>query len=117
MLPWGTQEMVEEQVNEVTKLNAIINNMEKEMMNLKEAYERQVELRNWTGLTLIDRNDELCILHEKENMQEQVIRRGEVELKKKEDEVRPHAHFRALSLLSPLLLPLLLCRRGGCGWR
>lgn len=34
---------------------------------------------------LIDRNDELCILYEKANIQESIIRNGEIELRKKEE--------------------------------
>ena len=39
------------------------------MLRMKKQYETQVEQRNWTGITLIDRNDELCILYEKANIQ------------------------------------------------
>jgi hypothetical protein len=37
---------------------------------------------------LIDRNDELCILYEKHNLQESILRDGELQLKKREDEMR-----------------------------
>ena len=40
-------------------------------------YEVAVEERNYTGIQLIDRNDELCILYEKSNIQEQIMRNGE----------------------------------------
>lgn len=30
-----------------------------------------IESRNFTGIMLIDRNDELCILYEKSNIQDQ----------------------------------------------
>ena len=42
-------------------MNSIINGMEKEMLQLKKQYEIAVEARNYTGVQLIDRNDELCI--------------------------------------------------------
>lgn len=35
-----------------------------------------MEDRNHTGIMLIDRNDELCILYEKANTQEEVMRKG-----------------------------------------
>lgn len=82
------QDMVDEQISEIDKLNAIINQAEKEMLRMKKQYETQVEQRNWTGITLIDRNDELCILYEKANMQEEVLKSGEIELRKREDEIR-----------------------------
>jgi hypothetical protein len=46
------------------------------------------ENRNYTGIQLIDRNDELCILYEKANIQENILRSGEMEIKKLEDEIR-----------------------------
>ena len=63
---------MDEQIAEVDKLNAIINSVEREMLRLKKQYETVVDARNLTGITLIDRNDELCILYEKCNMQEEV---------------------------------------------
>ena len=57
------QETVEQQIVEIDKLNSIINAMEKEMLTLKQQYETAVDARNYTGIQLIDRNDELCILY------------------------------------------------------
>jgi len=82
------QEQVEQQIVEIDKLNSIINTMEKEMLALKKKYENAVEQRNYTGVQLIDRNDELCILYEKSNLQEQTLKRGEIEIRKREDEIR-----------------------------
>ena len=45
-----------------------------------QEYEGVVEDRNHTGIMLIDRNDELCILYEKANTQEEVMRRGKAHL-------------------------------------
>jgi hypothetical protein len=39
------------------------------VFRLKKMYEFAVEDRNYTGIQLIDRNDELCILYEKANIQ------------------------------------------------
>ena len=39
------------------------------MLKLRKQYEVAIESRNYTGITLIDRNDELCILYEKNNIQ------------------------------------------------
>ncbi len=54
---------------QVDKLNSLINGSEREMIRLRQAYADAVEHRNMTGIQLIDRNDELCILHEKFNIQ------------------------------------------------
>merc|ERR1711964_59295 len=48
-----------------------------EMVILKCNYEKAVEARNFTGIQLIDRNDELCILWEKANIQEKLLKKGE----------------------------------------
>lgn len=37
---------------------------------------------------MIDRNDELCILYEKSNVQENILRKSEVAVKGLEDEIR-----------------------------
>ena len=37
-----------------------------------------MEQRNLTGVQLIDRNDELCILYERSNQQQETIKKGEL---------------------------------------
>merc|ERR1719174_2502977 len=58
------------------------------MVVLKRAYEKAVEARNFAGIQLIDRNDELCILWEKANIQEKLLKRGEDAMLSKDEEVR-----------------------------
>lgn len=82
------QSISQQQVQEIGKLNAIINTLEKEMIDLKHKHESACESRNYTGIQLIDRNDELCILYEKSNIQESVQKKGEKEIRAKEDEIR-----------------------------
>jgi len=82
------QEVVDQQIAEIDKLNSVINSIEKEMLRLKKLYEVAVEERNYTGIQLIDRNDELCILYEKSNIQEQILKNGEVELNVRDEEIR-----------------------------
>lgn len=79
---------MEQQLVEIDKLNAIINTIERDMLRLKRHYETAVEDRNYTGIQLIDRNDELCILYEKHNIQEQVLTKGELELQSREEDIR-----------------------------
>jgi len=47
-----------------------------------------VEQRNWAGLALIDRNDELCVLYEKAHVQEGVLMQAELQTRAREDEIR-----------------------------
>jgi uncharacterized protein YoxC len=82
------QSTVEQQIQEIDKLNVVINNLEKEMLELKAKYERAVEERNVTGVQLIDRNDELCVLYERSNQQKEALKRGELELVRKVEELR-----------------------------
>lgn len=80
--------LVGQSVAEIENLNAVINGIEREMLKLKRSYEVSVEERNYTGIQLIDRNDELCILYEKSNMQQATLRKGEAEIRKREEETR-----------------------------
>jgi chromosome segregation ATPase len=82
------ESFVTQQLNEINKLNVIINSLEKDMIELKQKYEIVCESRNYTGIQLIDRNDELCILYEKCNIQESIQKKGESEIRVKEDEIR-----------------------------
>lgn len=82
------QGIVEQQIMEIDKLNVIINTLEKDMLDLKKQYERSVEERNATGVQLIDRNDELCILYERSNQQQEALRKGEILLMKKDHDLR-----------------------------
>merc|ERR1719221_1922064 len=81
-------ENVEQHVIEIDKLNSIINAIEKEMVFLRRKYEQAVETRNFTGTQLIDRNDELCILWEKSNVQEKLLKKGEDAMLTKNEEIR-----------------------------
>ncbi|EOD09092.1 hypothetical protein EMIHUDRAFT_105794 [Emiliania huxleyi CCMP1516] len=73
---------------EAENLNAVVSGIEREMVKLKRQYEVAVEERNYTGLQLIDRNDELCILYEKSNLQQSALKAGEAEIRKREEEIR-----------------------------
>jgi hypothetical protein len=47
-----------------------------------------VELRNYTGVMVIDRNDELCVMYERKSVQETVQTQGDYALAKLEDQIR-----------------------------
>lgn len=65
-----------------------INAAEEDMLALKARYEQSVKDRNTVGMNLLDRNDELCILYERLNIQKEVMAKGEAGLSDKEDEIR-----------------------------
>eukprot|EP00708_Paratrimastix_pyriformis_P002364 GAFH01001110.1.p1 GENE.GAFH01001110.1~~GAFH01001110.1.p1 ORF type:complete len:647 (+),score=324.07 GAFH01001110.1:124-1941(+) len=64
--------VLSQQIAEQDKLNAHINAIEQRMIELKKEYEYQVEQRNFTGIQLIQRNDELCFHYEQLNIQDAV---------------------------------------------
>lgn len=59
------KEEITKLTNENEKLHSIINAIENEMVSFRVNYETTCESRNYTGIQLIDRNDELCIFYEK----------------------------------------------------
>jgi len=75
-------------VAEIAKLNHVIDRSEREMVAMKTKYEMTMEERNFMGIQLIDRNDELCILYEKANIQDTILHTGQVDLRKREQEIR-----------------------------
>ncbi|TNV74900.1 hypothetical protein FGO68_gene7395 [Halteria grandinella] len=82
------KEIIDQNINEIQKLNMIISSLEKDMLNLRKQYEQVCESRNHTGIVLIDRNDELCIMYEKCNIQDNILKSGELEIKRLEDDIR-----------------------------
>ncbi|XP_041349849.1 coiled-coil domain-containing protein 146-like [Gigantopelta aegis] len=92
----GKQQTIEESMREkrdqqkmdIAKLNMMINQAEEQMVKLRKRYEEAVKHRNNRGIKLIERNEEVCIFYEKVNIQDQMIRNGEVELKAREEEIR-----------------------------
>merc|ERR1712167_451250 len=80
------QEDVERQVSEIEKLNQAINSLEYEMKLLRSNYESVCQQRNAIGIKLIDKNDELCILYEKSNNLESILKKGNDGISIKEDE-------------------------------
>eukprot|EP00698_Gefionella_okellyi_P001710 TRINITY_DN11581_c0_g1_i1.p1 TRINITY_DN11581_c0_g1~~TRINITY_DN11581_c0_g1_i1.p1 ORF type:complete len:959 (+),score=296.70 TRINITY_DN11581_c0_g1_i1:377-2878(+) len=84
----GKRALEEQNVGEIAKLNGIINSAEEELLRLKRSFERAVQQRNYVGIQLIDRNDELCILYEKSNVQESRLRTAEIEYRQREQDAR-----------------------------
>lgn len=82
------QSIIGQKINESDKLNLIINSLQKEMNNLIYEYEQACESRNYMGIQLIDRNDELCILYEKSNIQENILKNGEQKIREKEEKIK-----------------------------
>lgn len=72
----------------IEALNRLISNAEGAMTSSRKNYESAIAARNNTGIMLIDRNDELAVLHEKAHLQEGQIAAGTMELGLRDNEVR-----------------------------
>ncbi len=69
------KEQVDQNINEIEKLNMIIIGLQKDIQHLRGQYEHACEHRNSTGVQLIDRNDDLCVMYEKLNSQDNQYRK------------------------------------------
>jgi chromosome segregation ATPase len=79
---------IEHCISRIETLNANISSAEEDMLHLKARYEQNVKDRNMAGVHLLDRNDELCILYERINVQQEIMAKGEEALNEKEDDLR-----------------------------
>ncbi|KAL0251293.1 hypothetical protein GEMRC1_000506 [Eukaryota sp. GEM-RC1] len=77
-----------ENIVEIDRLSSLIDRSEKELMRLRNNYEGILQMRNQVGLQLIDRNDELCVLYEKLNIQEDLIKNATCQMSKRDDEYK-----------------------------
>jgi chromosome segregation ATPase len=75
-------------LNVIENLNHVINTAEDDMGRLRSRYEAVLRQRNAAGMRLLDRNDELCILHEKANVQSAILEKGETEIRELEESLR-----------------------------
>ena len=66
----------------------VINSSESKLQQLKGNYESALKSRNNTAIHLLERQEELCILYEKINIHASVLKKGELNLRQKEEEIR-----------------------------
>lgn len=79
---------------DIDKLQNIIKGIDMEMTRIRGAFKVAAKKRNRTGIAVVHRNDEMCILHEKKSILEEILQKGtkkiqelETELKKAEVEL------------------------------
>lgn len=82
------REKRENQQTEIQKLNTMINQTEEQVADQRKRYEIATQQRNEKGIQLIERNEEVCVFLEKCNIQEEMIRNGDVQMKSREEEIR-----------------------------
>lgn len=72
----------------IERCNNIISYKEQQALKLTKKYEQCIDERNQFGVKLITRSDEVCIICEKTNAQENIIKNANIELQAREEEIR-----------------------------
>merc|ERR1712142_299172 len=73
---------------EIDRLNMMSQRTEEDARNLLVQFEKAVQHRNERGVTLVEREEEVCIFYERLNVQEQMIRNGEVKVTELDENLR-----------------------------
>jgi hypothetical protein len=90
------QKQVEEEMSQeqeqlkmsIGNYNSIINVNEQQLVGLRKRYDDAINERNERGIMLIKRGEEVCVMAERANVQELVLKRGNFELQVREEEQR-----------------------------
>ncbi|XP_063783054.1 coiled-coil domain-containing protein 146 isoform X2 [Pseudophryne corroboree] len=82
------KEKREQKKMEIGRLTNMINQAEEEMVLLRTKYESAVKHRNERGVQLIEREEEVCIFYEKINIQEMLLRNGDLEMLAMDEKIR-----------------------------
>ncbi|GIQ80704.1 hypothetical protein KIPB_001542 [Kipferlia bialata] len=75
-------------ISELDRLTGVISSLEEEISSLRSQYTGSIEERNFTGVQLIDRNDELAVLYERFNVREKVLRESDRLLADRDQDLR-----------------------------
>nr|XP_033815000.1 coiled-coil domain-containing protein 146 isoform X2 [Geotrypetes seraphini] len=81
-------EKKDQQKLEISQLTHNITDAEDDMIDLRRKYEAAIENRNERAVQLIEREEEVCVFYEKMNIQEMLIRNGDVELQAMDEKIR-----------------------------
>lgn len=73
---------------DINNYNNIVNYNEQESIRLRKRYDDCVKERNNRGIELITRSEEVCVICERSNAQESLIKNGNIELQAREQEIR-----------------------------
>jgi chromosome segregation ATPase len=83
-----SQQVVEQQQQEIKKLEATIQEAEAERQNQRKEFEAVTSERNILGTQLIRRNEELALLYEKIKIQESTLKKGEIQYRLRQDDIK-----------------------------
>ncbi|XP_074423971.1 coiled-coil domain-containing protein 146 [Larus michahellis] len=70
------------------RLTNMVTRIEEEIVQLRKQYQRAIQQQNESGLLLRDREEELCILYEKINLQEMLCRNGAIEMQDMDEKIQ-----------------------------
>merc|ERR1712048_184134 len=84
----NSQKMVEFNQQEIKKLESTIQEAEVEKQNQRKEFEAVTSERNILGTQLIRRNVELDLLYEKIKIQESTLKKGEIQYKNRNEDIR-----------------------------
>ncbi|XP_055793236.1 coiled-coil domain-containing protein 146 [Salvelinus fontinalis] len=76
----------EEQKLNLGRLTHMINYHEQNLLQMRKSHDNAVQSRNDRGVQLLEREEEMCIFYEKVNVQEGLIRDGNIEMQVLEEE-------------------------------
>ncbi|KAI8824342.1 uncharacterized protein EV422DRAFT_317338 [Fimicolochytrium jonesii] len=79
---------IDQNLSRIETLQMLITAVETDLVALRRRHETLLRTRNTTGMQLLDRNDELCILYEKLNLAQDVATRGESALADAQSDIR-----------------------------
>merc|ERR1719491_617398 len=82
------QKVVDDQSQEIKKLEGTIQEAEVERQNQRKEFEGVISERNILGTQLIRRNEELALLYEKIKIQESTLKKGEVQFRTRLEEIK-----------------------------
>ncbi|KAG7497280.1 hypothetical protein JOB18_034699 [Solea senegalensis] len=81
-------EQTEDNKLDLVKLTKMINLQEQALLEMNKNHETAVQRRNFLGIQLLEHEEVLCSYHEKVNVQEAAITKGNIELESMEKEMK-----------------------------
>jgi chromosome segregation ATPase len=82
------REVVEQNIATLETLQNNIESQERQLSMIKGQYEKAIQDRNNRASQLVERNDELCLLYERFNIQEQIMMQAEMEMQGREEDIK-----------------------------
>jgi chromosome segregation ATPase len=81
------RDKVEQNICSIETLQANIENQEQVLSGMNDRFESALTARNTNASQLIERNDELCLLYERYNLHDQILKKAEFEMQNRESEI------------------------------